>query len=169
MDAQASAVEPQPGDIGVTQIGGDVGRLIRFGQWLNGDGFANYEHCFVFVGDGQIVEAEPDGARIADLAEYDARTTVWVRCPDQYRTAVAEAARAFIGRPYGFLDYAVIAAHHWHLPIPGLSRVAASTRTIICSALAVAAARAGGWDLLGTEPAGYITPADLAALADPLS
>lgn len=159
------APPPQPGDIGLVPIKGGVGLAIRLGQWLNGSGFANYEHAFVFVGQGQIVEAEPDGARLANLDEYDGRTIAWLRCPAEHRQAVADAARSFIGRPYGFLDYAVIAAHHWHLPIPGLRRVASSTSTIICSALAVAAARAGGWGLLGTEPVGFVTPDDLDKLA----
>jgi hypothetical protein len=154
-------VVPQPGDIGLVPIKGGVGLAIRFGQWLNGSGFANYEHAFVFVGQDEIVEAEPDGARLANLDEYDGRTIAWLRCPDEHRQAVADAARTFIGTPYGFLDYAVIAAHRFHLPIPGLTRIANSRKSIICSELAVMAARLGGWPLCGDKPAGFVTPDDL--------
>ncbi|MFD0528969.1 hypothetical protein ACFQ1I_21765 [Kitasatospora arboriphila] len=41
-----------------------MSRLIRIGQWLNASGFADYEHAFVFVGDGQLVEAQPGGAEL---------------------------------------------------------------------------------------------------------
>ena len=159
--------EPRLGSIGLTQIHGDVGFLIRIGQWLNGNGFANFEHAFVVTGPNQIVEAEPGGARFAALTEYDPESVAWVRCPDEHRDAVAEAAAGFLNAPYGFADYLVIALHRFHLPIPGLKRMAKSTKTMICSQLAVESARDGGWDLLGDEPAGFVTPADLAALADP--
>jgi uncharacterized protein YycO len=159
--------EPNPGDIGCVSIPGDVGFLIRLGQACLGLGFRNVEHCFVYVGDGQIVEAEPGGARLADLAEYDARETVWVRCPEQHRETVAEAARALIGTPYGFADYAALALHRFHIPIPGLARYCNSDRSLICSQLAVVAARRGGWPLLMSKPAGYVVPADLAKLTEP--
>lgn len=160
-------VEPLPGDIGCTQIQGDVGWLIRLGEHLNGDKFAQFQHAFVAIGNGQIVEAEPGGARIADLSEYDARTVVWVRCPPEDGAEVAQAARNLVGTPYGFWDYAALAAHHFHLPIPGLKRFVNSPATLICSQLCVVAARRGGWDLLEPTPAGFVTPAELAALAEP--
>lgn len=159
------SVDPGFGDIGCTTIKGDVGWLIRLGQWLNGDGYRNIEHCFVHVGNSQIVEAEPGGARLAPLTEYDAREIVWVRCPEAHRQAVAAAARNLIGTPYSALDYVAIAAHRFH--IPGLKRVALSTASMICSTLAVVAARRGGWPLLTPTPAGYIVPDMLAALAEP--
>lgn len=160
-----SRTEPGLGDIGVTQIRGDVGFLIRLGQLLNGSGWANFEHAFCYVGNGQIVEAEPGGARAAELDEYDARTIVWVRCPDERRTAVAAAARGLIGTPYSIADYIAIAARRFH--IPGLRHIALRTSSMICSTLAVIAARRGGWPLLMPQPAGYVVPDDLARQADP--
>lgn len=162
----AGAVEPRPGDIGCTQITGDVGRLIRFGQWLNGSGFADFEHAFVFVGDGQIVEAEPGGARIADLDEYDARTIVWLRCPAQFRQSVAQAARSLVGTPYSFADYLAFALHRFHIPAPKLRRYIQSSKHLICSALADRAAELGGWILFSDGRwDGYVDPADIAKLA----
>lgn len=154
--------EPNPGDIGVTQVEGDVGRLIRFGQWLNGDGFADYEHAFVYLGQGQIAEAEPGGARIAELTEYNRRTVVWLRCPPQHREAAAAAARSLIGTPYSFLDYAAIAAHRLHLPIPWLRGYVRSSKHLICSQLADRAAALGGWHLFADGRwDGYVTPEDI--------
>lgn len=159
--------EPGIGDIGLVGVKGDVGWLISLGERLCGDKFVQYDHAFVYVGNGRIVEAEPGGAREWDLGEYDGRTIAWVRCPDRCRPAVAQQAQTFVGTGYGFADYLVIAAHRFHLPIPGLARRARSIKTMICSQLAVESARRGGWDLLGDEPAGYVTPADLGALAEP--
>jgi hypothetical protein len=158
-------IEPQQGDIGCVTIRGDVGQLIRIGEFMLGCGYRNVEHAFTYVGDGQIVEAEPGGARLADLGEYDPRTVVWVRCPDGHRQAVAQAARALIGTPYSAADYFALAAHRFH--IPGMRRIALSTGSMICSQLATVAARRGGWPLLMPKPAGYVVPDDLAALAEP--
>lgn len=159
-------VEPGPGDIGCTQIRGETGRLIRFGEWLNGDGFANFEHCFVHLGDGEIIEAEPGGARITALAEYDPRTIAWVRCPEKHRDAVAAAARALEATPYSFLDYAAIATHRLHVPAPGLRGFIESDHHLMCSALADLAAHRGGWALFTDGRwQGFVTPSEIAALA----
>jgi hypothetical protein len=157
---------PQPGDIGLVAIKGGVGSLIRVGQWLNGDGYRNYEHAFVYVGDGDLVEAEPDGARLAPLSEYDAAGVLWLPCLEQYRTAVADAARSLIGTPYSALDYFALAAHRLRIPVPGLCEYISSTGHMICSQLADEAARRGGWHLFadGRWP-GYVTPGALVGLA----
>jgi hypothetical protein len=163
-----ASVEPRPGDIGCTQITGDVGFLIKLGQWLNGDGWSNSEHCFVFVGDGQIVEAEPGGARLAPLTEYDARTVAWVRCPEMHRQAVAEAAKSLIGTPYSAADYFALALHRFHIPAPGLRRYIEASGHLICSALVDRAAAIGGWRLFDDGRwNGYVDPAEVAKLADP--
>lgn len=157
--------DPQPGDVLCTQITGDVGRLIRFGQWLNGDGFADFEHCAIYIGNGQIVEAEPGGARIAELTEYDQRAVAWLRCPPQFGEAVAEAARGLVGTPYSFLDYLAIALHRFHIPAPGLRKFIASRKHEMCSALADLAAMLGGWHWYDDGRwEGYVTPADVWAL-----
>lgn len=164
--------EPQPGDIGLTQIRGAVGLGIRIGQWLNGDGFANYEHAFVVsevvpTGDGKpplvfIVEAEPGGAHEAPLTEYDANAVAWLRCPEQYRSAVAAAARDQIGTPYSFLDYLAIALHRFHIPMPGLRAYIASGKHAQCATLADRIAALGGWHLYDDGRwEGYVTPEDL--------
>lgn len=158
---------PRPGDIGVVRITGDVGRLIRIGQWLNGDGYADYEHCVVYIGNGQIVEAEPGGARIAELTEYADRDIAWLHCPPEHQAAVAQAARSLVGTPYSFADYLAIAAHRLHIPAPGLRTFIGSQGHLICSQLCDVAASRGGWRIFrdGRWP-GYVTPADLAKLAE---
>lgn len=163
---QARIAAPSPGYVGLVRIRGAVGGAIRVGQWLNGDGYADVEHAFIYVGDGQIVEAEPGGARLAALSEYAGSPLVWLRCPAPCQARVAAAARGLLGTPYSFADYAALATHRLHIPAPGLRRYIADTGHLICSQLADEAARRGGWQLYddGRWP-GYVTPGALRELA----
>lgn len=156
---------PRPGDIGLTSIQGPVGALIRAGQFLNGDGFASYEHAFVVLPGSRLIEAMPGGARIRALAEYDQRTVLYVSPAGltyAQRVLIAETAAAYEGVGYSFLDYTALAAHRFHLPLPGLRRYVASTRHLICSQLADQAYADAGVQLFrdGRWP-GYITPGAL--------
>lgn len=158
-------MEPALGSIGLVTMPGTVGRLIRLGQWLNGDGFANYQHAFVYVGNGEIIEAMPGGALLSRLDKYDPGTVAWLQCPTEFGAAVAEAARGLEDVPYSFLDYFAIAAHRFHLPIPLLKRYISSTGHMICSQLADYAALDGGWHLFADERwEGFVTPLDIYGL-----
>lgn len=162
-------VEPQRGDFFVTQISGSVGVLISVGEWLNGSRFGPWDHAGVYVGDGQVVEAEPGGARLAGLDEYAGRPIAWssgkVELTEEQRTAVVAAARARIGTPYSAADYFAIAAHRFHLPVPGLRKFIASSGHLICSALVDRVFLDAGVHLYDDGRwEGYVTPADLASL-----
>lgn len=153
---------PLPGDIGLTRISGVTGQLIRFGQWINGDGFTDYEHAFLILPGNRLLEAEPGGARILSLTAYADADVVYV-CPERLterqRTGICAAATRYVGVPYSFLDYLAIAAHRFHLPVPGLRRYVASTRHMICSQLADQCYLDAGVHLFadGRWP-GYVTP-----------
>jgi len=164
---------PLPGDFAVVRMDGHVGRLIRLGQWLNGDGFADFEHAFVYVGDGELVEAQPGGAELLPITVYDGRPTRWstgrTALTDEQRSAVVAAARGYIGVPYSVADYFALAAHRFHLPIgPLIKGYVASTKHMICSQLVDQCYRDAGVQLFadGRWP-GYVTPADLANLLRP--
>ncbi|MEU8914320.1 hypothetical protein [Streptomyces nigrescens] len=153
---------PLPGDIGLTQISGITGRLIRLGQWINGDGFADYQHAFLVLPDERLLEAQPGGARIKPLSAYDGSSVLYV-CPEglteQQRTALCAAATVYVGVPYSFLDYLAIAAHRFHLPLPGLRRYVASTRHMICSQLVDQVYQDAGVHLFADGRwSGYVTP-----------
>lgn len=162
-------VSPLPGDFAVTSIVGSVGFLISVGEWLNGSRWGRWDHAFVYVGDGQLVEAEPGGARLAGLDEYAGRPIAWstghVELTDEQRAAICGAARSFIGVGYGWKDYAALALWHFHLRIPWARKVMESRSSMICSQLTDAAFEAAGVRLFadGREP-GDVTPADLARL-----
>ncbi|WP_441245178.1 hypothetical protein [Kitasatospora sp. McL0602] len=161
---------PQPGDFAVVRMAGTVGRLIRVGQWLNGDGFADYEHAFVYVGDGELVQAQPGGAVLEQLADFDGRPALWstgrFELTDEQRDAVVAAARGYLGTPYSVLDYFALASHHLHLPVSPLFKgYVADSRHMICSQLVDQCYHDAGVRLFpdGRWP-GYVTPGDLAGL-----
>lgn len=130
---------PQPGDFGLVSIAGGVGKLIRFGQWLNGDGFHDYEHAFIYIGDGKIVEAEPGGACISDLSEYDGRVILWstglIPLTDVQRKGIVETAIQWVGTPYSFLDYLAIGMYRLGITAFGISDRVISSQHMICSQL----------------------------------
>jgi len=170
MNDTSAQARPRPGDIGLTSIDGEVGRLIRLGQWLNGDGFSRYEHAFVVVSElgGYpphilgLIEAEPGGARCSLLSEYDDRDVVYLRCPDGHRNAVAAAAIGLLGTPYSFADYASLALHRLHIPAPHLRAYIRDSGHQICSQLADCAAFRGGWHLFDDRRwEADVTPGDL--------
>lgn len=162
--------QPKPGDIGLTQISGWGGRAIRAGQWLLGEGYADYEHAFVVVAgadtassDPVIVEAMPGGAQMVGNW-HDPERTRWLVCPDACRDGVAAVAMRQAERrvPYSALDYLALALHRFHIPAPGLRTYIESSGHQICSQLADYCAAKGGWHLFddGRWP-GYVTPAAL--------
>lgn len=132
-------MEPQAGDFGLVSIKGGVGFLIRVGQWLNGDGFFDYEHAFIYLGDGKIMEAEPGGAVISDLSEYDGRAIMWssglVVIPEWQRTDIVKDALKFEGVPYSFLDYLAIALYRVGIRHPGVAKRVKDSKHYICSQL----------------------------------
>jgi uncharacterized protein YycO len=157
--------DPQPGDIGLTSITGPVGKLIQVGQWLNGDGFAPWEHAFIVLPGDRLIEAEPGGARVAPLSEYDDRDVQYVSpagLTDAQRKAVCDRALTHRGVPYSFLDYVALAAHRFRLPVPGLRSYIESTGHQICSQLCDRAYLDAGIHLFrdGRWP-GYVTPMGL--------
>ncbi|GAA3268574.1 hypothetical protein [Streptomyces lavendulae] len=153
---------PTPGDIGLVRVTSPTGALIRVGQWLNGDGFGDYQHAFLVLPEGRLIEAAPKGTRVGPSSDYDNAHVLYVCPPDltpPQRQAICAAALPYIGVPYSFLDYGAIAAHRFHLPVPGLRRYIASTRHQICSQLVDQCYEDAGVRLFtdGRWP-GYVTP-----------
>ena len=158
---------PQPGDFAVVSAGGIAGPLISFGEWLNGDGFGEWEHAFLYVGGGDIIQAEPGGASERPLTGH--AHTLWssdaIPLTDPQRHAICAAAEGYLGIPYSFLDYAALAAHRLHLDVPGLRAYISDTGHMICSQLVDQCYADAGVHLFadGRWP-GYVTPASLASL-----
>jgi hypothetical protein len=156
-----------PGRIGLTQIHGKLGLGIRFGQWCNGSGFENFEHAFMDLGDGTIIEAEPGGARIRPLSEYAPETIHWCdaiygEIPSGLRASIALEARKLEHVPYSFLDYDALALHRLGLDTAWLQRYIENNGHLICSQLVdLAYARGGAHIFADGRWPGFVAPGDL--------
>lgn len=158
--------QPQPGDFFLTIIGGWKGRAVQIGQWLNGDGWSDWQHAGLYLGNGEIIEAEPgrDGARIVPLSNYDDAPIAWSSWPltAAQRARVCAEGRALEHTRYAWLGYVAIALHRLHIPAPRLRKYIADSRMLICSQLVDEAYHRAGIELFrdGRWP-GDVTPADL--------
>jgi cell wall-associated NlpC family hydrolase len=170
----------KPGDYGLVPIPGRGGRLIRLGQFLIGDGYRDYQHAFVYVGNGEVIEASGNGAVkkpyhyanedvmwSSDVLHQETRTElIPIELTDLDRSAICQAAEGYLGVPYSWLDYFAIAAHRFHLSrSDALQKIVASTRRMICSQLVDQCFADAGVHLFddGRWP-GYVTPGDLTQL-----
>lgn len=162
-----TTIMSEPGRIGLVHIHGATGLGIRFGQWLNGSGFEDYEHAFMDLGDGTIIEAEPGGAKIRPLSKYDGANVHWCdsiydQIPYHVRQAIAGQARDLEGVKYSFLDYDALALHRLGLDTKLLQRYISNTGHLICSQLVDLASTRGGYMMFrdGRWP-GFVTPGDI--------
>jgi hypothetical protein len=166
---------PAPGLIGLTEIGGEVGRLIHLGQylaetpmdrWLRRNDLPRYEHALVALDtEGTCIEAEPGGAEIVNVSKYP--SVYWCygiasKFTAYELTGVADAAREFEGVGYAFLDYEALALHRLHVPAPGLKGFIEDQGHVICSQLADASYERRDLHVFndGRWP-GYVMPMDL--------
>jgi hypothetical protein len=114
---------------------------------------------------GDLVEAEPGGARVANITEYSGRyivvSSVEESTPEQ-RQLVVDAALHMVGVPYS--DLAILddglesLGMHW----AWLARLA-SNHGIICSGMAASCGAVAGltdW-MCGKKQPSEVTPADL--------
>jgi hypothetical protein len=130
---------PRPGLIGLTQVVGGVGIGIEIGQFLNGEGFRKWEHAFVTLPGGLILEAEPGGARIVPFHYTD---VYWCHGlykllpPNTTDTEIAHVGESLKGVQYSFLDYDALFVHRLHIPVPGLQKYIADSGHQICSQMA---------------------------------
>lgn len=96
--------EPRIGDYGVVKTNGFFGKLIRLGT------MSRWNHCFIYIGDGQIVEADPKGVRVSPVTNYP--LIAWNQhehLSTMERHKIAQAAVALVGKPYSFLTIALLA------------------------------------------------------------
>lgn len=71
-----ATLDIKPGMFGLSVIGGNVGRLIRWGQKVVERQDYTYTHAFLVINNDQVIEAEPGGAIISPLSKYQTRPDV---------------------------------------------------------------------------------------------
>lgn len=126
--------KPLPGDIGLTQISGFVGLLVRAMQCLNGD-FKKATHVYVVLDDETVFEAQPGGAVITPLSEYDNRWRVYIDYPltDDQRARIVSRARSYVGAGYNWTTYFYLAAYRLRFRPQWLKNRVQNDRRMICS------------------------------------
>jgi hypothetical protein len=157
-------MSPLPGDFGLVSISGAGGKLVRLGQWLNGDGWSDFHHAFLVLDYNEVLEAEPGGARIVPLSNYAGTNAVysdWDLTVPQ-RAEIVRQARPLEHTPYSWLDYLSLALHRFHIPAPHLRRFIADSGHLICSQLVdLAYLRAGLHMFDDRRWEADVTPGDL--------
>jgi hypothetical protein len=132
---------PLPGTIGLSKIGGALGKAIRIGQASTGD-LSPWTHAFVVVDSTRVIEARPGGAGYASLEHYMRPGEAiflpgWPYLTDEQRARVPEVAESLVGIPYGYLDYVSLAAWRTlHLKLPLTRKRITSGGFMICSQMA---------------------------------
>ncbi len=166
--------KPQLGDFNVCAISGTVGKLISLAEKLNGDAFTQYDHVRVYIGNNQIVQAEPGGAKVYDISGWDSSpVSLWstgaISLTDTQRHSIASWAKVFAHHNIGYseADYFALAAHRLHIPVPGLRDFINNTGHAICSQLVDKCYLNAGVHLFeDMRWPGYVTPADMAGIIE---
>ncbi len=154
--------EIKAGDIGLTAIGGWLGFWVSLGQHLAGDS-SKFTHAYIVLDDETVIAAQPGGARIDLLSDYDNKSVYLQRdLTDEQRATIVAEARALEGLPYSFLDYLAIALARLGIKPKWLKRYVANTGHMICSQLCDEIYRRAGINLFndGRLPQ-EVTPGDL--------
>lgn len=134
----------KPADFACVPMAGVPGKLVQLGQFLNGDGFQDYQHVLGYagyfirtpdpglrngkpvpmVGTGPghyVMEANPGGARLRrlDCRPEKIPGSLWssgrIPLTQQQRDKIWQAAWGYLGTPYSALDYFALATKRLHL------------------------------------------------------
>jgi len=138
-------VTPQPGDFGV---------VLRTESWwrqpvealINWGSKSRAYHAFLAVGEGQLIEAEPKGARLAQVGEH--LDAVWsdIQMTDAQRVQIAAAGRSYLGCEYNWLDDLAIGLARRGIAPKWVTRRLTDSDAVMCSQLVVIAYRSAGVD-----------------------
>ena len=149
---------PRPGDYGVVKTNGIIGRLIRIGTT------SRWNHAFIYIGGGVLVEARPTGVTLNRVDQYTAYAfNQHEDITQEQRDHIVDHAMAQVGKPYGFIDITVIFLRIFGLKIPNLKiwNKLSKKKGFICSELVAESYRKAGFVLIN-KPDGIVTPGDLA-------
>ena len=151
--------EPRVGDYGVVKTSGFFGKLIRLGT------MSRWNHCFIYIGDGKIVEANPKGVAVSPVSKY--QVIAWNRhedLTDDQRQSIVKCALATVGKSYSFLTIALIALRILGIKVFSNSRVMArmaQKEGYICSELVAECYDKSNSVLVNTKDY-LVVPGDLA-------
>ncbi len=141
-----------------------VGYLIRLATW------SRYDHSFVYVGKGLIIESQAKGAALARLSKYTGDVIIWGadELTNDQRKGIVTKALSLKGVPYGFLDILYLGLATIGFKFKWLLRKVEREDRLICSQLVALSGESAGVDawLCGKSNACLVTPANLATRAN---
>jgi len=143
--------DPQPGDILLYTHAKGLNRLI---PWFTG---SRYYHVGIYEGDGQVLEARPNGVVRRDLRGQSGDVFRAARMPREGVERAIHFAQSRIGATYDPFDIAFIIMRH---TFPLLPLHYSNRSSFTCGELVARAWRAGGLDLFPERQASEIIPAD---------
>jgi len=150
--------DPRIGDYGCVKTHGFFGWLIRLGT------FSRWNHSVIYVGNGEVVSADPTGVKINKVTDYD--HVAWNQheeLDDAQRLSIVDYARAAVGAPYSFFTIFDIALRILGLKIIANTRFAkwlSQREGYICSELVSECYNKSGLALAKED--WICTPGDLA-------
>ena len=150
---------PRPGDYGVVKTNGFFGKLIRLGT------MSRWNHCFIYIGDNKLVEANPRGVAISSLSKYP--LIAWNQhegLTREQREKISSYARSLVGKGYSFITIALLVFRI--LGLKALSNMnffinLGKKDGFICSELVAESYSKSGMPLLNKDNS-LIVPGDLA-------
>ncbi len=149
----------KPGDFFVIRTDGWAA------PWIRLITRSDVNHAGLYVGNGTIIEARPEGAGYAPVSDG----AIWSHLPltDAERVTVVQQATLLVGTPYSWVDVACIGLADlfgWHVPEWVRKRLNRRDR-LMCSQLVDEAYRRAGIQLFTDgRPSGDVSPGDLADL-----
>ena len=149
---------PQLGDYGVVKTKGFFGKLIRLGT------LSRWNHCFIYIGNDLIVEANPTGVAVSPVSKY--QLIAWNQhevLSYEERETIASHAKWLVGRPYSFFTIAgmVLRILGFKFFSDKLLAAIAKHDGYICSELVAECYRTGGYVVVN-EKDYLVNPGDLA-------
>ena len=149
---------PQLGDYGVVKTKGFFGKLIRLGT------LSRWNHCFIYIGNDLIVEANPTGVAVSPVSKY--QLIAWNQhevLSYEERETIASHAKWLVGRPYSFFTVAgmVLRILGFKFFSDKLLAAIAKHDGYICSELVAECYRTGGYVVVN-EKDYLVNPGDLA-------
>lgn len=154
---------PNPGDFCLVATPGVIAWLIRAVTR------STVNHAFILTDPGEIIEADPSGAQVVPLSNYDGMPQTWslMDLTDAQRAAIAGHALDHEGDPYSWLDDVCIGLSHlfgWHVPAAVRRRLARSDRLQCAQLVDVAYLEAGIHLFSDGRIPGDVAPSDLLGL-----
>lgn len=153
--------EPQPGDFAVVAYKAPGWGAKVIGWFTR----SKWTHAFIYMGNGQVAEAQSDGFTTNPLSNYDGAELLWstnrYAISTRQRDQICAAARSLLGVPYGWIDIACIVLSAVGItPAPVMDRLAAHS-TIICSQAVVHCWAVADLNLFPDKADARVTPKDL--------